>query len=109
MGLFNEDKTPYGMSYKSMNKISKIVKLAKKCGWNCIMRKPENALLRFKKDGTAIDVWWTKMTVGLMPDDEEKTYYMYDLSMDDLFELFMSPLSYKHEGGVKITKRYSKK
>lgn len=89
-------------------KISQIHKIAEQAGWECIISKPENALLRFNKDGSLMDVWWTKMTVALYLDDEETTKYMYNLSLDDLFELMMSPVGYKHEGEIKITKRYNK-
>lgn len=96
------------IDFTNMNdKIKQIEDIASKSKWKIIMNKPENALILFGKDNILIDVWWTKMTVALYLEDEHTTKYMYNLSLDDLFELMMSPIGYKHEGEVKITKRYN--
>lgn len=93
------------ISYKQRK--GKIMKMATDTGWSVVYKKPENALFRFRKDDVVIDVWWTKMTIGVYVDDEDNSKYMYEFSEDDLFELFNSPTSYKHEGREKITRRWN--
>ncbi len=41
-----------------------ILKLAKDNGWEFIADQPENYMVSFYKNGTRINVWYTKMTVA---------------------------------------------
>lgn len=86
----------------------KAIKTAKETGFKVIMEKPEQMLLRFRRDEMTVDVWFSRMTVGVYSDENDNARYLYDVSPDDLFELMMSPSTYKHDGRVKDTYKYNK-
>jgi hypothetical protein len=89
------------------NNVYEIYKMAKQTDSELVMKKPDNLLIRFKRDDVTIDVWYSKMTVGIYVDNIDTCRYLYDVSMDDLFEIFMSPIGYKHNGRVKETYKYN--
>lgn len=52
-------------------------------------------VVRFKRDdGLMIDIWFTSMTIGVYP-KHANPRFIRNCSKDDLFEILMSPTTYK--------------
>lgn len=72
-----------------LKKEQEIDNIALQFSFTFVFWKPENCLLRYIRDGVKIDVWYSKMTVGIYEGDSQK--YIKKVSMEDLVEIFANP------------------
>ena len=68
---------------------AEIVKLAEQFSFRLIFEDHNTYLTRFIRDGIKIDVWRSKMTVGIYEGDSQK--YIKNVSKEDLVEIFANP------------------
>lgn len=85
-----------------------IINLAKEFSFEVLFRKPENCLIRFHRDNVKIDLWHSKMTVAIYIAEHTRDKYLYEVSKDDLVEIFANP-EYHYDGRVKTVNRQSYK
>lgn len=71
-----------------------IINLGKKHGWEFIADQPENFMISFFKNGTRINVWYTKMTVSTAlnhPTKGKTQLYRKHVTPSILEEIFIKP------------------
>lgn len=69
-----------------------IIQLAKKFSFSTVFQKPDNKLLRFKRDDVMVDVWYSTMTVGFYHNGTAR--YVKNVDYNDLPEVFSNPELY---------------
>ncbi len=67
-----------------------IVKTAEEFDFKLQFHKPQNCLMRFVRDRTRIDYWYTSRTVGIY-EPRQKAKFLYNVSNEDLVEIFADP------------------
>lgn len=70
-----------------------VIDLAKQLGFVLHFHKPQNCLLRFRRDYYTVDVWYSKMTVGISEHYEGRKHdrYHFKVSESDLTEILANP------------------
>lgn len=63
--------------------------MAKQFSFTLEFEDPNTYLTRFKRDGYIVDVWRSKMTVGIYEGEVKR--YLKNVSDEDLVEIFANP------------------
>lgn len=71
-------------------KKQQIIDLAHEFHFELLFHKPENFLLRFARDGKRVDVWYSRMTIGIM-EPHLAARFKYDVTEAELVEIFANP------------------
>lgn len=77
---------------ETKTKLKQIIEHAENLEWKIEFKKPENCLIRFSRDRIMIDVWYSKMTVGIYENKTDR--YFKHVPMDDLVEILANPSYY---------------
>lgn len=76
---------------------NRIKDLAKDFGYELVFEKPANCLIRIQRDGVRIDVWYSKMTVGIQQLNHEGYFakfdweYLRDVSEETFVDILDKP------------------
>lgn len=68
---------------------AELIKMAAQQSFKLVFEDPNTYLTRFERDGTIVDVWRSKMTVGIYEDEAKR--YLKNVSDEDLVEIFANP------------------
>jgi len=70
-----------------MTRELEVKKLAEQLGYQILFEKPENKLIRFRRNDKKIDVWFSTMTIGIYHEGKEAVYKR-DQTFDNLVDIF---------------------
>lgn len=68
---------------------AELIKMAEQFSFTLVFEDPNTYLTRFKRDGYIVDVWRSKMTIGIYEDEVKR--YLKNVSDEDLVEIFANP------------------
>lgn len=71
-----------------------IIALAKQFSFGLLEEKLQQRMLRFERDGQLIDVWYTKMSVGVI-NLGGTNFFAKNVCEEDLVEIFANPVHIK--------------